>query len=313
MGKKIPVAIRWQLTNRCTHRCKYCSIWNTPSDELTTPQILSLIDQVAKAGTTRISFSGGDPLLRDDFGQIIRHTISKGISCSINSNGYLIEKKIDDVINLDLVKLSLDGPKEVHETQKGKGSFDRVMRAAYVLGGAGVKYTFACTITKYNIDHLEFLLKTARQHNTLVAFQPLKEMYRGVKDIDALSPPIETYRKWIKYLIDEKESGNKHIRNSIRGLKHIYHWPRYEQDQVECAAGKIFCMIAADGTLMPCDRLGYDGIELPNAAQLGFDKAFAVLPSPPDCDGCGFCGALELNYVRNLKFDIFPIVNKISS
>lgn len=309
LGKRTPVAIRWQLTNRCTHKCIYCNIWKTPAEEMDADQILMLLDQVAEAGTRRISFSGGDPLLRKDFGQIVRHANSLGISCSINSNGFLIEKKIDDVRHLDLVKLSLDGPREIHESQKGKGSFDRVMHAAKVLKENGVKFTFACTITKYNVDHLNFLQETARKYNTLAAFQPLKEMYRGVEDIEDISPPAENYRIAIQMLIDQKKAGNLHLRNSLRGLRHIRDWPKYER--LECGAGKIFCMVQTDGKITPCDRLGYKN-PLPSALENGFDWAFDHLPKPK-CAGCGFCGSLELNYILNLKFDILPIVNKISS
>lgn len=308
-GKRVPVAIRWQLTNRCTHKCIYCNIHCTPAPELDTVQIKTLLDQVAKAGTRRISFSGGDPLLRTDFGEIISHANNLGISCSINSNGFLIEKKIDDVKLLDLVKLSLDGPKHIHDSNKGEGSYERVVNAAQVMKKHGQKFTFACTITKHNVDHLGHVLEMAEKFGTMAAFQPLKEMYRGVENIDDISPPLENYRKAIQMLIDYKLKDGKHIRNSLRGLRHIKNWPNYEP--LECGGGRIFCMIETDGRVTPCDRLGYD-TELPSAVDKGFEWAFNNLPDI-ECNGCGFCGALELNYILNLKLDVIPIVDRISS
>jgi MoaA/NifB/PqqE/SkfB family radical SAM enzyme len=308
-GQRIPVAIRWQLTNRCSQKCIYCNIWQTPSDELTTDQIKQLLTEAAALGTRRISFSGGDPLCRKDFGLIVRHANSQGISCSINSNGSLIPKRLDAVKLLDLVKLSLDGPKQVHDSQKGAGSFDKAIQAAEILKREGVKFTFACTITKHNVDHLGFVLELAQEHNTLVAFQPLKELYRGVKDIEGIAPEHAKYQKAITALIDHKKAGNQHIRNSLRGLEHIFDWPDYKP--LPCAAGVSFCMIEPDGRMTPCDRLGYD-VPLPSAIEHGFKGALHRLPTPV-CNGCGFCGALELNYVRALKFDILPMINRISS
>jgi len=308
LKKRTPVAIRWQLTNRCTQECIYCKIHSTPSDELSLDQIKDLLNQVAKAGTKRISFSGGDPLLKKDFKEIISHGNSLGISCSINSNGFLIEKKIDAVKLLDLVKLSLDGPKEVHESQKGEGSYTRVIHAADVLKEANVKFTFACTITKHNVDHLDHVLEMAQKHDTMAAFQPLKELYRGVENIDGISPDIEKYRAAVRMLIEKKQKGNKHIRNSQRGLFHILKWPDY--NHLQCGGGNIFCMIETDGRVTPCDRLGYN-VTLPSALEMGFVGAFDNLP-PIECNGCGFCGALELNYILDMKFDVIPVVDRIS-
>ena len=307
-GRPIPVAIRWTLTHKCTSRCIYCNIYEQKTPELTTDQIRGLLDQVAAAGTKRISFSGGDPLVRKDFGEIIDHAVSLGISCSINSCGALVVRNLDAIRKLDLVKISLDGPEKIHDLQKGKGSFRRAMDAADALRKAGVRYTFACTIAKYSVDHLVDVLRIAEQHNTLVAFQPLKELYMGVHNIDDISPDLTTFKREVRKLIDIKRSGNRHIRNSLRGLRHIWDWPNYER--LECAGGKIFCMIETDGRVTPCDRNGYD-MELPNALEHGFRWSMDHLPTP-NCKGCGFCGALELNYVYNLRPDVLPIINKIS-
>ena len=97
------------------------------------------------------------------------------------------------------------------------------------------------------------------------------------------------------------------MRNSLRSLRHIYNWPTYER--LVCQAGKIFCMIGPTGVLTPCDRLEYN-TPLPNCLELGFRVAFNKLPII-QCNGCGFCGSLELNYLASLRWDIVPTLNKI--
>jgi hypothetical protein len=42
---------------------------------------------------------------------------------------------------------------------------------------------------------------------------------------------------------------------------------------------------------------------LPNVQEQGVARAMARLPEP-DCDGCGFCGALELNLALDLDWRI---------
>lgn len=301
-----PVAVRWQLTNRCTARCSYCNLWKIKSSELSKEKIVSIIDEISKMGTQRISFSGGEPLLRKDIGAILDYCKKKGISTSMNSNGDLVKKRIDDIESLDLLKLSLDGPRKIHDKTRGKGSFDRVMDAARVAKKQGIRFTFATTITKHNINHLKHILDIARKYNTVVAFQPLKPLYKGIKDIKPIAPNIDDYHNAIGMLIREKRKGNKNIRNSLMALKHIYNWPRYKS--LRCTAGKIFCMINVNGDVMPCDRISYDS-NIPNINDMSFKSAFRKMPKVK-CSGCGFCGALELNYLHSFKFDVLNDIRR---
>jgi MoaA/NifB/PqqE/SkfB family radical SAM enzyme len=302
-GKKIPLAIRWQLTNRCISRCKYCNVWNTPSTEMTTEQIFSVLDELEKMGTVRISFSGGEPMLRNDIGRILDYAKEKGISPSMNSTGFLIKKRLNELRSLDLLKLSLDGPEKIHDFVRGKGAYKICMEAARVAKENNMNFTFATTLTKYNINHIDFLLKKAEEFDTLVAFQPLKTLYRGITNMESISPSIEDFRKAIKILISERERGNKHIRNTLKGLHHIENWPRYSE--LKCGAGLIFCMIDTNGDVIPCDRIKYKTKPL-NCVEVGFKKAFENMPEP-HCSGCGFCGALELNYL--MQFNLGTLLN----
>ena len=251
--RKIPLAVSWSLTNRCNFRCRYCNIWKIKSKELTTKQVFSVIDELAKMGTQRISFSGGEPMLRKDIGQIIDYCNRKRISTSMNSTGIFVKERIKELKNLDLLKLSLDGPKEIHDFVRGSGSYKAVIEAANTAKKNNIKIAFTSTLTKFNINKIDFLLKKCKEYNAIMAFNPLKLLYRGVEDINKIAPKKEDYKKTIKKLIIKKKNGNIYIRNSIRGLEHSYNWPKY--DKIKCASGKIFCMIKTNGDVIPCDRI----------------------------------------------------------
>ncbi len=301
-NEPLPLAIRWQLTNKCTSRCKYCNVWNIKSKELTTKQVFSVIDELTKMGTQRISFSGGEPMLRKDIEKILDYCNKRGISTGMNSTGRFVKERIKELRNLDLLKLSLDGPKEIHNAIRGKGSYKAVIEAANTAQKNNLRFTFATTLTKFNINQIDFLLEKGKKYNTIVAFQPLKLLYRGIKedDIKEIAPKQEDFKKAIRKLMIEKKKGSKHIRNSIMGLKHIYNWPRY--NKLKCAAGKLFCMIETNGDVIPCDRINYNKKPL-NCVEVGFRKAFYNMPEA-HCKGCGFCGALEISYLNLFKFDI---------
>lgn len=308
MNRRVPLAVRFQLTNRCTSRCYYCNIWKTPSRELSTSQVFSVLDQLAGLGTMVISFSGGDVLLREDIGEIINYCKKKNIRPEINSNGCLVPAKIESLKDLALIKLSLDGPEDVHDVVRGrKGSYREVINAATAAKEKGIRFSFATTLTRYNIDSIDFLLETAERFGTIIAFQPLKLLYRGVDDIDSIAPSRDKYKKAIKRIIYAKKRGNKHIRNSLIELDHIINWPDYKK--LRCWAGRIFCMINTDGDVYPCDRPHYD-VRLPNCTEIGLNDALMGLPEV-SCRGCGFCGTLELNLLTAFKVSVLDSIKRL--
>jgi MoaA/NifB/PqqE/SkfB family radical SAM enzyme len=304
--QRVPLAVRFQLTNRCTLQCRYCNLWCTKTNELSTREILVIIEQLAVLGTKRISFSGGEPLLREDIYEIVTFAQNKGIYAEMNSNGTLVPVSLKVLKKIDFLKLSLDGPKEAHDQIRGKGSYAKVMEAADAAFKNKVNFGFTCTVTKYNINSLDHLLDIAKKYETIVAFQPLKEIYRGVKDVGSLTPDKEDFKKAINSLIEKKRTCNN-FRNSLSCLKHISQWPKY--GYLKCWAGWIFCIINTNGDIYPCDRINYS-LDPPNCLSLGVRKALDSLPEI-HCSGCGFCGSLELNYLMCFRIGILNSLKKI--
>lgn len=302
LGKKVPLAVRWQLTNRCPSRCLYCNLWQMPSEELSTKQVFSILDELVLMGTRRISFSGGEPTLRDDLGKVIDYAVGKGISTSINTNGFRVPEKIEELGGLDLIKISVDGPEKVNNKVRGhKKAFEWVISAAEAAKKKRIKFTFCATLTRHNLNSLEFLVDLARKYGTMIAFQPLKTIYRGVKDMRTLYPSPEEWVKTIGKLKGLKKKYPRNIRNSNLLLDHIRRWPKYQK--IFCWSGKIFCIIDVNGDVIPCDRVDYPTKEILNAVKLGFKEAFKRMPEAK-CSGCGFCGSMELNFLLSGRLGI---------
>jgi len=145
------------------------------------------------------------------------------------------------------------------------------------------------------------MLRLAKKYNSFVAFQPLKVMYKGIKDLGPISPTKTQFKKTITFIKKMKNNPKwkNYMRNSTKGLEHIGDWPKYKK--LKCNAGDIFLIIMPNGDVVPCDRIKDTYKEgIPNYLDVGMKEAFENLPSVK-CAGCGFCGALELNYISNLK------------
>ena len=122
LGKKFPLSVTFIITYRCNFSCRYCKIFRFKEEEMRTGQIISMIDQLISSGMRRFSINGGEPLLREDIGEIIGYAKRKGLLVTVFTNGYLVSEKIDALRELDIMLISLDGPREVHDAQRMPGA-----------------------------------------------------------------------------------------------------------------------------------------------------------------------------------------------
>lgn len=291
ISRRVPLIISWHLLDRCNKRCKYCFRWSAPSPELSTQEIFSLIDFFSGAGTWIIAFSGGEPLLREDMGEIINRCHTKGIFTAMVSNGSYVVNKINELKNLNMLKLSFDGPVEVHDFIRGSGSYKEVINAVMVAKKTGIKVKFNTTLTKYNIKCIDFILLKAKELNVQVKFQPLNFVHSAGRDISYLYPSGGDYREAIKKIINLKRY-DKYIINSEKSLRYLYNWP--SSSQLECYGGKLIFCISPKGELYPCTIL-MDKIKAPHCLNTGDAKSIFSFPFEYKCEGCWCTSTLEMN------------------
>jgi MoaA/NifB/PqqE/SkfB family radical SAM enzyme len=91
-------------------------------DEMTTADWHHAIDELADAGMMRVSIMGGEPLMRKDVGELVDHLKARGVNVAMNTNGWYFRQKLDVVAKLDLVCITLDGPKELNDEQRHPGA-----------------------------------------------------------------------------------------------------------------------------------------------------------------------------------------------
>lgn len=289
-----PFMVGFSLTRRCNYRCKYCNEWDFLCEELDTKQIFSIMDELANLGTTIIALDGGEPLLREDLGSIIDYAKKKDFIVTVNTNGSLVPKKIQQIKNLDLLNISLDGPAEVHDYIRGKNSYEEVMEAVEVSKKNNIPLKFNCTISRYNSNYIDFIVNKAKELKVKVKFEPISYAhFRKKKDIlESMYPTISEYKKVIEKIISCKKT-NKYIMNSTIGLKYIQNWPFPKR--INCFASKFLCRIEPNGDLFPC-TMARNQVEPRNCIILGVKEAFECLPGV-NCEKCWCTGTLEFNYL----------------
>lgn len=294
LKKRVPFAVSWMLTNRCNRKCSYCDLPRIKCKELTTKQIFSIIDELKEMGCQRIGFTGGEPLLKENVGEIIDHCVDKGIFTGLVSNGALVPEKIDEIKNLDLLQLSIDGSEEVNDKQRYKGSYKEVVKAIETAKDYHLKVWLTSVLTKHNIGYIDSVIKLAEDFDIKVFFQPVVS-YKNCGDVGYLFPAELDYKKTMSYLIRTK---SKIIANSNSGLKYLYHWP--QSQSMKCFAGRLLAHIYTNGDVYPCFNM--DGKRPINCLDMTFKKAFSSL-SLPTCNSCWTYANIEFNHLFSLKFD----------
>jgi radical SAM protein with 4Fe4S-binding SPASM domain len=158
--KFYPETVVWEITFACNMRCVHCgtSAGKRRSDELTTDESLSLIDELTGLGCKSITISGGEPLLREDWPVLAARMRENGLTTYLISNGYTLNKDMADrflELGIKRVGISIDGTEEVHnKIRRMPDSFARCLRALDTLRETGVD---SCVVTQVNGWNLPIL------------------------------------------------------------------------------------------------------------------------------------------------------------
>lgn len=104
--------LRISLLEKCNLRCTYCmpadGIALSPKASLmTAEEIFSIAETFVKNGVDKIRLTGGEPLLRKDFPEIVSKLGSLDISLSITTNGILIDRHIAVLKQFKIKKINL--------------------------------------------------------------------------------------------------------------------------------------------------------------------------------------------------------------
>ena len=168
---KPPSVVTLALTDYCNLNCKMCPFQRSDIEKnhLDFGLIRKLIDQIYTF-KPYISLCGrGEPFLHPDFFEIISYIKSKGLWCAVDTNGTLIEKNVDQLINskIDLVNVSIDSVGEKQDQIRGvPGAFQKAIDGIRELRAKSPGFRpmvrINCVITGYSADHLEEVYELAR-------------------------------------------------------------------------------------------------------------------------------------------------------
>lgn len=151
----------WHCNQRCTN-CYAAGQHQADVEELSTDEWKRVIDKCRKAFIPQITFTGGEPTLRNDLVELVEY--SQWFVTRLNTNGILLSKGLCENLyeaSLDSVQVTLySSVKEEHELLTGVNAFEKTVQGIKNALETGLNVSIntpLCRINKNYVETLRFL------------------------------------------------------------------------------------------------------------------------------------------------------------
>jgi len=203
-----PLRMDLALTFRCQNDCVHCYAGGPHETlELTTVQWKSIIDKLSEIGVFILTFTGGEPTLREDLPELLLYAQTKGMVTGLITNGRKLKDKtyveMLEKSGLDFVQVTLESHKpEIHDSITGKkGSWKETVTGIKNAVKSQIYVSTNTTLNKQNVadflstvDYIKGLDVDAFGCNSLIysgkAPDASQEFALSIKDLKTILPKI---------------------------------------------------------------------------------------------------------------------------
>ncbi len=303
-----PTLVSFAITRMCNLHCPHCysqSVAEPESDELTTGEAKKVISQIADAGAHMVIFDGGEPLLRKDLPELVKHAADCGLRPLLGTNATVLTEEVAIELKqagLRVVAVSLDGATpETHDRFRGqKGSMRDTLKGIEILRNVGLDFQIAPCITRHNWAELPQIVKLAKELGTCAL-----EIFDYIESGRGKANPAYSLTKELrKAMLEQVIEMQRKEELVFRVIGAPQYWPLVEMTVPDdealekfvracCGAGTRYACILYNGDVYPCMVLQ---IKAGNLRQKSFQEiwqnseVFATLRNRQLLKGkCGQC------------------------
>lgn len=295
--KKRPVQCTIFLTGKCNARCPFCFYLSRKTPVADGAEELSLaeLDKIAAScgDLLWLAFSGGEIFLRNDLVAIARtfYEKSRPAFLLLPTNGLLPEtiyRKTEEILkacpkSVVTVKLSLDGPANIHDGLRGvEGAFLKAMETYQQLSGLLGRYgnfelginTVFCSVNQERMqDIIRFIAKLEHVKTHTVS------LIRGaLRHAELKNVCMESYQEAIGLLEENLKrgaagqysfsGGRLKAAQDILQRRLIHETLEQKRQVIPCYAGRLTVVVTESGDVFPCESFAD---KLGNLRQSGYD------------------------------------------
>ena len=264
--------VHWSITGKCNYKCKHCflSAPDAKYGELSHDEIMRIIPQIKECGINVVSLTGGEPLVRSDFFEIIDGLLENELRVSqIYSNGYLVNEKLLRELEKRNIhpefNMSYDG-EGWHDWLRGiKGAEDAMNRAFALCRDMGFPTSSKMCIHRLNMHTIRASVKhLASLGVRALKISPVMDAgdWQKNKENNTLSIK-EIFQAYLDYIPDyyaDNMSLSIQMSNFFLADTSVpdqFLIPEYRTEDIStdgciCGCARIMIYISPEGQVLPC-------------------------------------------------------------
>jgi radical SAM protein with 4Fe4S-binding SPASM domain len=264
-----PFILGWELTLACNLKCGHCgsTAGAARNNELTTEEALTICDQLPRMLVREVDFTGGEPLLREDWPLLSKRLQDHGITVKMVTNGLLLTGETAIRMReagIAAVGVSVDGLEATHNYIRGRPDlFDNLMASIRETIVSGLSLTVITSVNHLNLHELpelmDSLLKQGVKYWRLQPTFPLgrarygEELYMSEKDFLDFGDIIKELKPRVSEAGMEMRLGDAY--------GYFTELDDSNPPWKGCPAGLFSCGITSDGGIKGCLSLPDEFVE----------------------------------------------------
>ena len=301
-------------------------------NELSTAEIKGLVDQLSPL--TLITFTGGEPLVREDLGEIVAHAARRH-RCHLITNGVLLDESITQLLaasgarrvfsrGLLVVMVSLEGPAEIHDPMVGyqgahRKALEGITRLRRARERMKKRYPLIGTTTvimRRNVENLAMMVDNAEAMGldicNFTMFNPLHLETSRTEPMGVTTKRLSTSETIPGELLREQHRAimerAKHSRVMVRFAQHSipleeiikYYENRLDMSGYICRSPWSRMIVTAYGDVIPCLGQALGNVRQESLRSIwngpGFHEFRRQLRSKKVFADCAGCCMLDFKY-----------------
>jgi AdoMet-dependent heme synthase len=246
----VPLAVQLDITYRCNERCVHCYLDHHDHGEMTTAEILRLIEEMADAGVLTLTLSGGEIFLRKDLFEIVEHARRLTFCVKLKTNALLIgareAARLRDLAVQEIQVSIYSHRPEVHDSiTLVPGSLKRSLSAIRFLKAQDLKVVMANVLMRQNMSDYAAVKDLAEEIGVGFTLDPtITPMMDGNRSILSLGADADTLRDVFRDSVVVGDVDEFCAIPSDTGEVNL--------DSRPCSAGHTTCYVSPYGDVFPC-------------------------------------------------------------
>lgn len=248
-----PFLVNLEFTKLCNAKCFFCHCWQVESPN----ELQDYAPVIERFRPVLCSVSGGEPLLRKNYAELLKGIRPWCHYLMIITNGALVNEESAEKLRwagVDQITISLDYLSNKHDqVRKIDGLFEHISTIAPLLVSKGYKVCFNSIIMESNMDQIVPLARQAKEWGCEISFSSFCTLKANEESEMVREGRLKELEHVVSELKEVKRQ-NRHIKNSFYYLDRIA--PYFRDGGVkDCKAGHTFIQVTPDGYVQRCAEM----------------------------------------------------------